>query len=235
MKETKNIRRVRQLYIGLLVMVVVMVMLSVLHFVHGASAGMKLSLDLLGENKAPVGLVTDFDVKGTEESLFAFGGVPSYSPDGQVWMYRPNVYSYNVLVGGHPAVVYTPKVWASYALLFFGIACYIAIFVLLFVILGAIRAALRHATVFSRKVVLCMKWLGMAVILGTIAMDVARYLLHLNTIEMMRLCAPESGVALDAGVPVGSLQELFIGLVIIFMAEVFDIGYRMSEEQKLTV
>lgn len=235
MVENKNIRRVRRLYVGLLVMVVAMVMLSLLQFVHGASAGMKFSLTKLGESKQPVGLVTDFDVKGTQESLFAFEDVLSYSPDGRVWVYRPGVYSYNVLIGGHPAAVYTPKVWASYALLFFGIACYIAIFVLLFVILGAIRAALRHATVFSRKVVLCMKWLGAAVILGTVAMDAAKYLMHLNTIEMIRLCAPDSGVSLDAGVPVGSLQELFIGVVIIFLAEVFDIGYRMSEEQKLTV
>ena len=40
---------------------------------------------------------------------------------------------------------------------------------------------------------------------------------------------------LDAGVPVDSIPELFIGVVILFLAEVFHIGYTMSEEQKWTV
>ena len=235
MMEKKNIQRVRQLYLGLFIMVVAMVLLTLFRFLDGASAGVKMSVSAIQGNHSPVCMVADFDVKGAD-AFSAFNDMPSYSPDGQVWVYQPGVFSYNVLVAGtNPALVYTPKVLTSYALLFFALVCHIAVFVLLFMILNTIRASLRSATVFSRKIVRYMKLLGYAVIVGTIASDVAMYLMHLNAVDMVTLCAPDTGVKLDAGVPVHSVTELFIGVVIIFLAEVFDIGYRMSEEQKLTV
>lgn len=105
----------------------------------------------------------------------------------------------------------------------------------LFLILGSIRRSLRAGTVFSHKVIRYMKWLAWAVLLATILSDVATYLMHLNSIEMLQRYAPQGEWVLDAGVPVDSIPELFIGVVILFLAEVFHIGYTMSEEQKWTV
>lgn len=122
--------------------------------------------------------------------------------------------------------VYTPKVLFSYVLLLLGLFCQIAVFVLLFLILGSIRRSLRAGTVFSHKVIRYMKWLAWAVLLATILSDVATYLMHLNSIEMLQRYAPQGEWVLDAGVPVDSIPELFIGVVILFLARCSTSGTR---------
>ena len=233
--EKQNIRRVRRLYIGLFAMVVGMVLLNALSFFRGAAEGMDLSVEMSTSKGKPVFAVLDFNVMNGE--LFSRPETAVYtSPDSTVQVCTPGVYSYNVLVSGTDArEVYTPKVLFSYVLLLLGLFCQIAVFVLLFLILGSIRRSLRAGTVFSHKVIRYMKWLAWAVLLATILSDVATYLMHLNSIEMLQRYAPQGEWVLDAGVPVDSIPELFIGVVILFLAEVFHIGYTMSEEQKWTV
>lgn len=233
-KQTKNLERVRKLYWGLFIMVVCMVALTALGFFHGAVAGVNTSAKVFKEHRAPVFSMIDFDAKDGRD-LSDFGTLAAAASDSAVSVYT-RVNSYNLLVVGKEAqAVYTPKVIGAEALILGGFGCQIAVFVLLFMILGAIRRGLKKGTVFSRSVTRYMKLLGIMVVASTIASDVALYLLHLNSIDLLAQYCPDSGLVLDAGVPVSSVSELFIGVVIMFLAEVFNIGYNMAEEQKLTI
>lgn len=233
-KQAKNLERVRKLYWGLFIMVVCMVALTALGFFHGAVAGVNTSAKIFKEHRGPVFSMLDFGVKDARE-LSDFDEITGAAPDSAVSVYT-RVNSYNLLVVGKEAqAVYTPKVIGAEALILGGFGCQLAVFVLLFMILGAIRKGLKKGTVFSRSVTRYMKLLGIMVIASTIASDVALYLLHLNSIDMLAQYAPNVKMTLDAGVPVSSVSELFIGVVIMFLAEVFNIGYTMAEEQKLTI
>lgn len=233
-KQAKNLERVRKLYWGLFIMVLCMVSLTALGFFHGAVAGANISVKTFKEHNQPVFTTIDFDVKDGRE-LSDYGTPTGTSPDGGVAVYS-RVNSYNLLmVGKEASEIYTPKVIGAEVLILGGFGCQIAVFVLLFMILGAIRRGLKNGTVFSRAIIRYMKLLAIMVIASTIASDVALYLMHLNSIDLLTQYCPDSGLTLDAGVPVSSVSELFIGVVIMFLAEIFNIGYNMTEEQKLTI
>ena len=233
-QKDKKLKRLRQLYAGLMILVICLVALTLLGFFHGFKAGWNTGEMMMMDEGALRTMTFDMNVKNDRE-FSQFGAPVGVSADSTTAVYA-RVNAYDVLVAAKaPASAYTGKVVVSQLLSLAALACGIAVFLFLFKILASIKNSLKKGTVFSRKVVKYMRYLGVLVIATAIAMDVSVYLAHLNTIETLSACAPESGLSLAAGVPVDSVTELFAGVMIMFIAEVFALGYDIEEEQELTI
>lgn len=112
----------------------------------------------------------------------------------------------------------------------FSILTYGAIFVIIFLILHSLRKSIRTEDVFERSNIVLTRLIGILLIAGSLLFSLASWIEG-------RAVAPYfegSGYALNTSFPF-SFSELIMGVLIFFVAEVFAIGSRLSEEQKLTI
>lgn len=120
----------------------------------------------------------------------------------------------------------------SYTLIFGILATltYAAIFVIIFKILGSLRKSIRTGDVFNRANIGRTRLAGILLICASLLMSLTSWL-------ECRAVAPyfaESGLSINTSFPF-SFTEIIIGVLIFVVAEVFAIGYSISEEQKLTI
>lgn len=107
---------------------------------------------------------------------------------------------------------------------------YLAVFVIIFMILTSLRSSVKQGSIMSREVIPLTRSIGILLICASLLWSFSNYLER-------RAVAPYfagSGFDLSASFSIDAIQ-IITGVLIFFIAEIFSIGYRLSEEQKLTI
>lgn len=112
-------------------------------------------------------------------------------------------------------------------LLIFG---YIAVFVLIYLIIASLRRSISSESVFDRKNILRTRILGTIVICIPIIKAIVRY----SVVRSVDSILAGSSIALDTSLHI-DFWNVIMGIMILFIAEVFAIGYDMTQDQKLTI
>lgn len=107
---------------------------------------------------------------------------------------------------------------------------YLAIFVIIFIILTSLRRSVKQGSLMSREVIPLTRWIGILLICASLFWSLGGYL------ESRALASyfEGSGFMLHSSFPFDTIQ-IITGILVFVIAEIFSIGYRLSEEQKLTI
>jgi len=107
---------------------------------------------------------------------------------------------------------------------------YLAIFVLIALIINSLRKSIRDEQPLRHSNIKRTRAIGILLIVAELGNAFALYLNHCKAAEL--LAGTEYEVL--SGFPIKG-WNLIVGLLFLFMAEVFSIGTQLSEEQKLTI
>lgn len=107
--------------------------------------------------------------------------------------------------------------------------CYIGVFIIIFIILTSLRASIKQGNVFSRNNIKRTRAIGILLIVISITINISHYL------EIGYVSGLLAGSTLQVSVEPPFLSDLITGILILFIAEIFAIGYDLTEEQKLTI
>lgn len=108
---------------------------------------------------------------------------------------------------------------------------YGAIFILIFKILGSLRRNFRTGNVFERRNIRLTKAIGKVLVLASLLNSTTVWL---NNRAAARWLAATSDIVVDTSFTFIHSQ-IIMAILILFIAEVFAIGYEQMEEQKLTI
>ena len=225
-KNNDNIlKRVRVLYWVLFTFIIVVVAANAYAFVSGFSHGMAMGVKNM-EKGYSAESVLDYDIHNGACYLDFPINVGSTEDSSIVMSARAHSYDIELYSPGKPA---------SSILTFTWLFCYIAIFILLFNVLGSIKNSLKRNTVFSRRIIGYTRWVGALLITASLLSEAATYLSHIHTADMIDKIGASAALELSYSFSVSSVTEIITGVMVLFLAEVFAIGYDMTEEQKLTI
>lgn len=112
-------------------------------------------------------------------------------------------------------------------LLIFG---YIAVIVFIYQIIASLRRSIHSESVFDRRNIVRTRIIGIIIICFPILKAIIRYL----TIRSAETILAGSSIVLDTSFHI-DFWEVILGIMILFIAEAFAIGYDMTQEQKLTI
>ncbi len=110
------------------------------------------------------------------------------------------------------------------------IFCYIAVFVFIYLIIASLRRSIRSESVFDRRNILRTRILGTIVI----CIPILKAIIKFSTVRSAASFLSGSSIALDTSLHI-DFWNVILGIMILFIAEVFAIGYDMTQEQKLTI
>ena len=120
------------------------------------------------------------------------------------------------------------QVWSFILQLFSG-TCYIAICTILFVVLFSLRNSIRHDNLFNRDNIKLIRAIGILLIASSLLANLAYYLEAQSLTQLLK------DTSLLISIDIYEFGDLFAGVLILVIAEIFAIGYDLSEEQKLTI
>lgn len=107
--------------------------------------------------------------------------------------------------------------------------CWMAIIVLIALIINSMRCSIRDQRPLPSRNILYMRLIGGSVILNVLIEWVVLHLGH----RMVALASNGMPEAFARVIP--DYTTAMLGLLIVFAAEIFAVGSRLSEEQKLTI
>jgi hypothetical protein len=125
------------------------------------------------------------------------------------------------VLGGSPAV---------YLLTILGAFSYAAIIVLMFLIIHSLRRSIRDELPLNSRNIGRTRLIGALIIFAEVCRAVSLWLMNGKAAELLA----GTDIIIDTSFPI-SYWNILIGVLVLFTAEVFAIGYRLSEEQKLTI
>ncbi len=106
----------------------------------------------------------------------------------------------------------------------------IAIVVLMFLTIHSIRRSIREERTLKRSNVWYLRAIGILTIFAELGNDFAAWRMKLRAAELLR----DTQLTVDTSFT-PSYGTIVMGLLILFTAEVFAIGHKLSEEQRLTI
>lgn len=110
------------------------------------------------------------------------------------------------------------------------IGCYAVIIIYMLLIMNSLRKSFRSESVFDRRNILRTRIIGIVII----GVSVLQGLLHHTIVMAAADILDGSSITLNTTLQI-DYWNMLMGILILFIAEVFAIGYDMSEEQKLTI
>lgn len=150
------------------------------------------------------------------------------APDGSLTVSGRNS-TYDVMVVADRGL-FDWRTSVSYLFVGLAFAIYIAIFALLFVILTSLRRSIKNEDVFARRNIRRTRIIGAMLILASLMASTSAYL---DTRFVADILA-QSDLQFDTTFGF-NFGEIVTGIMIFCFAEIFSIGYDLSEEQKLTI
>lgn len=106
---------------------------------------------------------------------------------------------------------------------------YGSIFIIIFIILYSLKRSIKNNNIFNRDNIKFTRAIGILLIASSLIYDAARYL---ECRELIRLLADTN---IEISTDVFHFKDIITGLLILVIAEIFAIGYDITEEQKLTI
>lgn len=225
--KKKILRRITSLYIIFFVIIITSIILSL------NSAAVKQAFSM-GYNDAV--RIQDREGEGREIDIFYdINGVRSdFEFDTMVYSNADS----SVIVKGRPAAMdfeVTSHKKASaktsvVALVFASAFIYIAIFVIIFIIISSLRKSIKTDVGFSKRNIMHTRSIAFLMIAQSLISSLSSYL------ESNALASyfTESPFVVDTAFRF-NFAEIITGILIFVIAEIFAIGYNISEEQKLTI
>lgn len=107
---------------------------------------------------------------------------------------------------------------------------YLGVFVVLFMILNSLHKSGKTDHVFARANVSRTRLIGILLIAFSLLSELANYLEELSAAALLK----DTAYAIVPGIPV-AFGDLILGVMMLFVAEIFAIGYGMTEEEKLVI
>lgn len=113
---------------------------------------------------------------------------------------------------------------------FVALLSYVAVYVLLFVMLLSLSRSMRHGELFQHRNIVRTRVIGFLLIVASVSQSLCSWLNNCSAVELFRgtQYVVDTSFRFDFG-------GLITALMILFIGEVFAIGYNLSEEQKLTI
>lgn len=107
---------------------------------------------------------------------------------------------------------------------------YLAIFVMIALIINSLRRSIRDEQPIRHSNIVRTRWIGVLILVAEASSALMQ---HINNLKAAQLL---EGTQLELA---GSLSfdywDIIVGVLFLFMAEIFAIGTQLSEEQKLTI
>ncbi len=107
---------------------------------------------------------------------------------------------------------------------------YIAVFVIIFIILTSLRGSVKRGGLMKRSVIVRTRAIAILLICASLSFSLSRYLEN----KAMSGFLAGSGFSISVHFPFDFLQ-IGTGILIFVIAEIFAIGHKLSEEQRLTI
>ena len=113
---------------------------------------------------------------------------------------------------------------------FLATAVYFTVFVILFIIIGSLRRSIRSNNVFSRRNIALTRAIAIMIIAASLLFSLVAWLEIRSVSQYFAL----GTYPLNTAFPF-DFGEIIMGVLIFVIAEIFSIGYSISEEHKLTI
>ena len=124
----------------------------------------------------------------------------------------------------------SPLVYVTVILQFLSYICLVAIFIFVFIILYSLYKSIKNGKVFQKKNILWLRIVGLLLIVMTLCEDFARYFEY----QYVQQFLANTSVVIDDKFYL-HFTRILLGLLILFVSELFKIGYDIQEEQDLTI
>lgn len=125
--------------------------------------------------------------------------------------------------------LFTLEIYGSMLLMMGGFSCQIAIVIILILMLLSIRKSVKYGNIFNSCNIALSRSIGILLIAGSVFQDLSSYL----NIHLVKRLAPD--MEWNSALSMFSFQDILTGILILIIAEIFAIGYDLTEEQKLTI
>ncbi len=120
--------------------------------------------------------------------------------------------------------------WLVLLLNLWGAVAFLAVFVLIAVIINSLRKAVRHEHPLMKREITLTRVIGGLVIFGELCFAYAQYL----TSREVAVLLADTGLKVQTAFTLNDIN-IILGVVFLYMAEVFTIGSELSEEQEYTI
>ncbi|MBE6182497.1 MAG: DUF2975 domain-containing protein [Rikenellaceae bacterium] len=119
--------------------------------------------------------------------------------------------------------------WAYLLMAVMGLS-FLAVFVLFALIINSLRKSIRNEQPICQCNISRTRWIGILILVAEFCRAA---MLYINIREASRLLA-DTSLEVATAFPL-NYWEVIVGILFLFMAEVFSVGTQLSEEQKLTI
>lgn len=237
MQNKKSLlQRLLVIYITFFIVLVASIAHGILpNFSRGAAEGAELGNDIAEKWKSGVPrmiyMLGDIRVTGQPETAVEIAAAPGVE-------IKANVRKLALVVeqnapGTSPLGLAFRSIGGSawlYALVMLCPLLYLAIIVLMFVIIHSLRRSIRDELPLNSRNIGRTRLIGALIIFAEVCRAVSLWLMNGKAAELL----VGTDIIIDTSFPI-SYWNILIGVLVLFTAEVFAIGYRLSEEQKLTI
>ncbi|WP_418981671.1 DUF2975 domain-containing protein [Alistipes sp.] len=118
----------------------------------------------------------------------------------------------------------------AYVMMLVMMVSYLAIFILIALIINSLRCSIRDELPIRHANIVRTRWIGALILVAEVSQAVMQFI---NNREAARLLAG-TVYEVSGQFPL-NYWNVIVGVLFLFMAEVFAIGTQLSEEQKLTI
>lgn len=194
------------------------------HFKKGFEEGFKREAMALGEEYVQTKSYTFFHIpaeNSSEESL----SIPIETED-TTYHVSMQVAELNIYAQGKELPNYP---WGATLLLFVYAVSNLAVFVILFIILLSLRQCIKKGNVFNRNNIYLIRTIGILLIVSAVAYN------GTEALEQQMVSSILEGSSWSVPSQVFSFKDAITGFLILIIAEIFNIGYDITQEQKLTI
>lgn len=223
MAKKAIITRIRTLYA---IFIGVTAVCIVLFFLNVFTSADPIGMDSLGdEHRAWRVVITDLEPRSAESTQTEVAGLP----DSLGACVRVNRFDVDV-VSDNTLLARSGKVAWCMGLQVFSVAAFVAMVVLTVIALVSFYISVRRGEVFPKKKIRWLTWIGTLMILMSLGMDISTWIEQSLAASLLAGSDWEPSTAIRL-----HTTRLFFGLTVIFMAQIFQIGREMQEEQELTI
>lgn len=154
--------------------------------------------------------------------------VPLVCTEDSSTIIRARITEMDIQVKGKEAPHIKGGNWVS-ILQIISLLSYGGIFVVIFIILYSLKSSIKTGNIFNRNNIKLTRAIGILLIISSIIYDTSYY------IECKIATILLSSTSWQISTDVFNFRDIITGLLILVIAEIFAIGYDITEEQKLTI